>query len=86
VDVIVHTTLSPTAIVDTAAARMPPVLLVQSTNPMSEAVDPPQGGAVSPILTAKFAAMAKEAPINAVRLSTNNPIKEYFFPLILTSN
>ena len=51
VDVMVHLISSPTEIVEWAWARMPPVLVVQSTNPMSLGVAPPQGGDVFPILT-----------------------------------
>ena len=78
VDVIVHLTVSPTEIVVMAVARMPPVLLAQSTNPISVGVAPPQGGAVFPISTSKVAAMVQEAPMNADRLSINSPMKKNF--------
>jgi hypothetical protein len=61
-----------------AAARMPPVLLVQSTNPISLAPATPQGGDVFPISTSKVAARVKETPINAVRLSIKSPMKKNF--------
>jgi len=50
-DVIVHRTVSPAEIVVMAVARRPPVLLVQSTNPISPALATPQGEAFFPILT-----------------------------------
>jgi len=58
--------------------KKPPVLLVQSTNPISLAPDAPQGGVCFPILTSKIAAMVREAPMNAVRLSIKSPMKKNF--------
>jgi hypothetical protein len=78
VAVMVHTTLSPAAIVVMAVTPMPPVLLVQSTNPISLAPAPPQGGATFPMLTAKDAARVREAPIDIDRLSIKSPMKNNF--------
>ena len=75
---MVHRTVSPTAAFVTAFTRMPPVpLVLQSTNPISVAPFPPQGGAISPISTSKVAARALE-PTNANRLSIKNPMKRNF--------
>jgi hypothetical protein len=61
-----------------AVARMPPVLLVQSTNPISAGLDPPQGGAKSPISTSKVAAWVNATPINVIRLNIKSPMKTDF--------
>ena len=54
VDRIVHRTVSPTFIVVMASVTMPPVWLVQSTNPMSLVPKVMQSaGVISPILTSK---------------------------------
>jgi hypothetical protein len=53
---MVHRTVSPVEIVVIAVTRIPPVLLVQSTNPISAEPAPPQGGAKSPISTSNVAA------------------------------
>jgi hypothetical protein len=75
---MVHRTVSPAEIVVWAATTMPPVLLVQSTNPISVEPAPPQGGAIFPISTSKIAAMVREAPMNAVRLNIKSPMKKNF--------
>ena len=79
VERMVHRTVSPTAAFVTAFTRMPPVPeVLQSTNPISVAPFPPQGGAISPISTSKVAARALEPVINANRLSIKNPMKRNF--------
>jgi len=75
---MVHRTVSPAEIDVMAIAVTPPVLLVQSTNPISTRPDPPQGGAVFPISTSKVAAWAEESPINPTKLSIKNPMKKNF--------
>ena len=79
VDVMVHRTVSPAEIVVMAVTRIPPVLLVQSTNPISAGLDPPQGGAMSPILTLKVAAWVQEVPIKT-RLDMKIPSLDDNFP------
>ena len=51
VERIVHRTLSPAVIVVTAVAAIPPVLLVQSTNPTSIPTTAPHGEKLFPIST-----------------------------------
>jgi hypothetical protein len=54
------------------------VLLAQSTNPISEGPDDPQGGSMFPTSTSKVAAWSSETPINVIRLNIINPMKTDF--------
>jgi hypothetical protein len=80
---MVHRTVSPSEMLVTAVVRMPPVMVVlQSTNPMSLGVDPPQGAVMSPISTSTVAAWVENDPKN---MNIKNPIKINHFFILFTS-
>jgi hypothetical protein len=71
VEVIVHRTVSPAETFVTASTIIPPVIVVlQSTNPISPGIWPPQGAAASPILTSKVAAWAETHVMDNSRAKT----------------